>query len=335
MLRTSLLLIPVLLVACSGQEPQTPAPGAPKTDIQTITAGADAADIATAAKIELGKWLFFDPRLSGSGTMSCSSCHLPDRAWTDGNAVSKKDDGALNTRNSPTMYNVGALDRLYWDGRATSLEKNILAAWKAQIGGKPEAASAALAAIPQYQAQFRLAGIDGPSEQGIVAGLATFLRSLRSGNAPFDQWQAGKQDAVSADQKRGYELFMGKAGCVVCHTPPLFTNRGFHNVGIGMDQPNPDIGAAGEKAFHDPKMTGYFKTPTLREVAVTAPYFHDGSVASLEQAVRIMVGGGKDNPHKSPELVKRDLSDGEIAQLVAFLQTLTSEQQHTAPTLPK
>lgn len=287
------------------------------------------------AKYELGKQLFFDPRLSGTGAMACAACHLPEKAFTDGNAVSKKDDGGMNTRNSPTMHNVGYLDRLYWDGRAKTLEGNVLAAWKAQIGGKPDEASKRLAAVKEYADAFQAAFGAGPSEDTIVKALASFLRGLRSGDAAFDRWQAGDEKAVSDAAKEGYALFTGKAGCVVCHTPPLFTNKLFHNVGIGMKAEKPDVGAAGEKAFNDPARTGQFKTPTLRDVAKTGPYFHDGSVAALRDAVKLMASGGIDNPHKDPLVMDRGLSDAEIDQLVAFLETLSGNVVWTPPAVPK
>jgi cytochrome c peroxidase len=287
------------------------------------------------AKFELGKQLFFDPRLSGTGAMACAACHLPEKAFTDGNAVSKKDDGGMNTRNSPTMHNVGYLDRLYWDGRAKTLEGNVLAAWKAQIGGKPDEASKRLAAVKAYADAFQAAFGAGPSEDTIVKALSSFLRGLRSGDSAFDRWQAGDEKAVSDAAKEGYALFTGKAGCIVCHTPPLFINKLFHNVGIGMKAEKPDVGAAGEKAFNDPSKTGQFKTPTLRDVAKTGPYFHDGSVAALRDAVKLMASGGLDNPHKDPLLMNRDLSDAEVDQLVAFLETLSGNVAWTPPAVPK
>ncbi len=289
----------------------------------------------SAAKYELGKQLFFDPRLSGTGAMSCSSCHFPEEAFTDKRATSKKDDGGMNTRNSPTMHNVGYLDRLYWDGRAKSLEGNVGAAWKAQIGGKPEDAAKKLAAVPAYEKAFQAAFTAPPSEANVVQALATFLRHLRSGNSAFDRFAAGDDTAISPAAKAGYELFAGKAGCNVCHQPPLFTDKLFHNVGIGMTAEKPDVGAAGKTAFDNPEKTGAFKTPTLRDVAKTAPYFHDGSVATLREAVALMCKGGIDNKHKDPMLMDRGITDAEIDQIVAFLETLTGKVEFTPPVLPQ
>lgn len=319
--------------ACSKQAPVDPL--AVPLGLADARLVVPADDPLTAAKAALGKQLFFDPRLSGSGSMSCATCHPPERGWADGQRFSKKDDGTLNTRNTPSMYNVGYLDKLYWDGRAATLEKNVVAAWKAQMGGKPEEVAKKLAAIPDYQKQFEQAMGGPPGEETIARALAAFLRTVRSGDSPFDRWQAGKSDAIPADAQRGYELFLGKAGCNICHQAPLFTDRTFHNAGIGMAAEKPDVGAGGEKALNDPKLLGAFKTPGLRGVAKTAPYFHDGSVANLKDAVKLMASGGLPHANKDPLLADRGLSDAEIGQLVAFLESLTSTERFEAPVLPK
>ncbi|HEX5051627.1 MAG TPA: cytochrome c peroxidase, partial [Planctomycetota bacterium] len=281
--------------ACSSDQAQAHSdPLKPPLGLEKVTLVPGVDNPLTVPKIELGKQLFFDPRLSNSGKMSCSSCHLPEKAFTDGRVVSPKDNGKDNTRNSPTMHNVGYLDRLYWDGRTATLEINVTAAWTGQLGGKPEEVATRLAAVPAYQKEFQDAFSAPPSEATIVKALASFLRTLRSGDSAWDRWQAGKQDAVGDAAKKGFDLFMTKAGCSVCHTPPLFTDKLFHNVGIGMTAAQPDIGAATEKGLNDPKMTGAFKTPTLRDIAKTAPYLHDGSAKTLAEVVKIMSSGGID-----------------------------------------
>ncbi len=334
------LLLPsfLLAAACTTEVQQPPHdPLQPPKGLAAAVLVTSADNPLSREKVELGKQLFFDSRLSGSGTMACASCHLPELAFTDGKALSTKDDGSVNTRHAPTMNGVGYLDRLYWDGRAKTLEANVLAAWKAQMAAKPEEAAAKLAAVPEYAAAFAAAMGGPPSEQSIVQALASFLRTLRSGDSAFDRWDSGKGDAnaLSAEAKAGYELFTGKAGCVVCHTPPLFTDRLFHNVGIGMKAEKPDIGAAAKNAFDDPSRTGAFKTPTLRDITKTAPYFHDGSVATLREAVVLMASGGIDNKHRDPLIMDRGLSAEEIDQLVAFLQTLTGNVPWTPPAVPK
>jgi len=334
------LLLPsfLLIAACTAEVQQPPHdPLQPPKGLATAALVTAADNALSREKVELGKQLFFDSRLSGSGTMACASCHLPELAFTDGKALSTKDDGSVNTRHAPTMYGVGYLDRLYWDGRAKTLEANVLAAWKAQMAAKPAEAAAKLAAVPEYAAAFAAAMGAPPSEGTIVNALASFLRTLRSGDSAFDRWDGGKGDAnaLSPAAKAGYELFTGKGGCFVCHTPPLFTDRLFHNVGIGMKAATPDIGAAAKVAFDDPAKTGAFKTPTLRDVAKTAPYFHDGSVATLREAVVLMANGGIDNKHRDPLMMDRGLSAEEIDQLVAFLQTLTGNVPWTPPAVPK
>jgi cytochrome c peroxidase len=335
-MRSTLLVVSLscALAACNGDTAaRSHDPLLPPRGLEQVELVASPDNPLTAAKVELGKVLFFDPRLSGSGKMACAGCHFVDRAFTDGQPVSTKDDGGKNTRNSPTMYNVGYLERLYWDGRAKGLEANVLAAWKAQLAGKPDAAATALAAVPWYQQAFQDAFGAAPSEDGIVKALASFLRTLRSGDSAYDRADAGAK--LTGDAKAGLELFRGKAGCVVCHTPPLFTDRTFHNVGIGMAAEKPDVGAGGEKALNDPLRRGQFKTPSLRDVAKTAPYFHDGSVATLADAVALMAKGGLPDKNKDGLMIDRGLTAEECAQLVAFLETLTGNVPFTPPAVPK
>ncbi len=352
------VLAALLLAACSADSdtPQSPAAEAqpatqnpsPSNGLQpaeiTLSKdpnGLDLIDVRGLAKAdspaghryELGKWLFFDPRLSASGSMSCSTCHLPDKAWTDGEKLSKKDDGSTNKRHTPTLVNVGYCDKLYWDGRAASLEANVVAAWKGQMSADPLKIGSALAAIPTYKDKFQKAFQFDPNEENIGKALASFVRMIKGENAAYDRYLAGDANAMTQDQKAGHDLFMGKAGCAVCHTPPRMTNLGFHNTGIGMDKSEPDMGRGAH--LKDPKWNGFFKTPSLRDVAKTAPYFHDGSAATLEEAVRLMAAGGRDNPTKSPELLDRKLNDGEVKAIVAFLGALTSEVSFTPPTLPQ
>lgn len=286
----------------------------------------------TEAKYHLGKQLFFDPRLSKSGNMSCSSCHLPEHAFTDQRKLSPKDDGSMNSRNSPSMYNVGYQKQWYWDGRKPTLEAVVLAAWTGQCKGDATEVSSRLEAVPAYKAAFQKAFEAPASEDTIVKALASFLRGLRSGNSAYDKFAAdGTANPLSEEAAKGFNLFVGKAGCVTCHSMPLFTDMIYHNVGIGMDAENPDLG----RGKIDDTKKGAFKTPTLREVARTAPYFHDGSVATLREAVKLMASGGIDNPNKDPLLMNRNLSDAEIDQLVAFLESLNGGVPFEKPTLPK
>ena len=286
----------------------------------------------TPEKAALGKKLFFDPRLSGDGSMACQGCHYRHLGWTDALPLSRKVGGGMNTRHTPSVYNTGYYTSWYWDGRAKTLEGQVTAAWKAQIGAEPAKAAAVIAAIPGYQVEFRKVFGSAPDADNIVKALAAFLRTLNSGEAPWDRHAAGDKTAVSADAQAGHELFVGKAGCATCHQPPLYSDNRFHNIGLEADKANPDPGRyAVTKDLQD---RSAFKTPTLRSVGISGPYFHDGSVANLEQAVRYMASGGKADAHKSTLLVDHKLSDQEIRQLVAFLHTLTSEEHFQPPMLP-
>jgi len=316
-----------VLSACGNDTQAKVDPLEPPVGLEQAQLEVNDANQLTAAKAELGKKLFFDTRLSKSGKMGCVSCHHVDKAFTDGIQHSTKDNGGKNSRNSPTMYNVGYYPELYWDGRKVGLESNVLAAWTGQLGGVPADVAATLNGIADYKAEFQAAFQKDASEETIVHALASFLRTLRSGNSDFDK------KTLSADQKAGQELFSGKAGCATCHVPGLFTDKTYHNVGIGMNAENPDVGRA--KPSKDESKTGAFKTPSLRDVAKTAPYFHDGSVATLKEAVKLMTSGGIDNKYKDGLMIDRNLTDKEIDQLVAFLEALTGDVPFTEPTLPK
>ncbi len=287
----------------------------------------------TPEKIALGKQLFFDKRMSGNGEMSCESCHYRHLGWADGNKLSKKSDGSLNVRHTPTMYNVGYLKSWYWDGRAATLEGNVGAAWKGQIGGDPVKVSAALAVIPGYANQFQAVFGAPPNPDNIAKAVATYLRTKVSGDSPWDRYEKGDSKAVSGDAREGFELFIGKGRCVICHTPGLYSNSEFYNIGLEANKEKKDLGRFNvTKKVED---TSAFKVPTLRSIGISNPYFHDGSVASLEEAVRYMANGGNDDPNKTPLLIKTGMSDIEIKKVVAFLQTLTSDEKFERSVLPQ
>jgi cytochrome c peroxidase len=289
----------------------------------------------TAEKAALGKQLFFDKRLSKDGSAACETCHVPEKGWTDGKATSAKVGGAMNTRHSPTMFNVGYNQKWYWDGRAETLEKNVEAAWKGQTGADPAVVTAALGKIPGYAVQFQTLFGHDATPADVVAALASFLRTIRSGDAPWDLYQKGDKKAVGEDAVRGNALFTGKAQCAVCHVPPLYTDLGFHDVGIGFDKPEPDLGRG--KISKDDKENGAFKTPSLRSVSTHPPYFHDGRAASLEDAVDYMLSGGirDKNANIDPRLQKVKLTPAERTDLLAFLRSLEAPTApYERPTLP-
>jgi cytochrome c peroxidase len=318
----------LVLAACGGSESKPTE--SRLSELPPMTAPAD--NPITPAKVALGKQLFFDTRLSGNGQMSCQSCHYHHLGWTDANKLSRQWNGNLNTRHTPTMYNVGYLQSWYWDGRAGTLEANNLAAWRNQIGGDPVKVAATLNGIPAYAAQFQAVFGAPASQDTIVKALATFIRTMNSGESPWDRFEKGQQNAVSQDAKDGFNLFMGKGRCAICHTPPLYTNSDFHNVGLEAGKEKRDLGRF--NVSKKPEDTSAFKTPTLRSVERSGPYFHDGSVASLEEAVRLMARGGKPDQHLSPLLTDTGMTDDEIRKVTAFLRTLTSEEKFEAPKLP-
>ena len=290
----------------------------------------------TAEKVMLGKQLFFDKRLSKDGSASCETCHVPEKGWTDGKALSTKVGGAVNTRHSPTLINVGYNDLWYWDGRAETLEKQIEAAWKGQMGADPATIAKALAQIPLYQVEFKAIFNSEPTPDAILKALASFVRTIRSGGSPWDLHEKGDKKAASDAAARGWELFRNKAGCAACHAPPAYTDNGFHNIGIGFDKPEPDTGRG--KIAKDEKLDGAFKTPTLRSVTTHPPYFHDGRAATIEEAVDFVLNGGiKDkNKNLDPKIKPIKLSAKEKEDLLAFVKAL--EAPATAferPTLPE
>ena len=290
----------------------------------------------TADKVALGEYLFFDTRLSDSGKFACVTCHVPKMGWTDGKKLSPKHNGDLNKRHSPTMYNVGYALAWYWDGRKKTLEDQILAAWTGQVGATPDKVAAALAGVPKYKEMFQKAFGADPSPDNIPKALGSFLRvELRAGDAPYDRYKAGDKAAISEDAIKGEGLFMGKAKCVICHPPPLFTDMRYHNVGVGYKGvEKPDVGRF--KVSQKEMETGAFKTPGLRNVTTSAPYFHDGSASTLEEAVDYMIGGGyrEGNKHIDPMSSPVTLTADQRKQLLAFIESLTEDKPYTPPTLP-
>ena len=286
----------------------------------------------TPQKVALGKQLFVDQRLSGSGKMACQSCHYRNLGWTDAQVLSRKDNGDLNTRHTPSLYNVGYQSAWYWDGRAATLEAQILAAWRGQIGADPDKIVARLNEIPGYRSQFQAVFGAAATPQSVAQALGAYLREKVSTDSPWDRHEAGNRRAVSAAAIAGNALFMGKGRCIACHAPPFYGNSTFHNVGLEHGKEKPDAGRFTVSKVESDR--GAFKTPSLRSVALGAPYFHDGSAATLTEAVRYMASGGKADPNRSPLLMPTGLTEPEIAQVVAFLESLTSTERWDPPALP-
>jgi len=288
----------------------------------------------TAEKAALGRQLYYDYRLSGDGSRSCYSCHVCEKGLTDG---LPKAIGAFDkhlSRSSPTLWNIGYHSEFYWDGRADSLEKQATAAWKGGNMGAKDTAPvlAMLAGSPGYAAQFESVFGAAPSEENVAQALATYMRTIISDDTDWDRWQKGDESAVSDKAKRGYEVFQA-FGCNECHAGVLFTDQQFHNVGIGMGAESPDVGRF--KVTQKDQDMGAFKTPTLRDITRSAPYFHDGSVANLKKAVQLMAMGGMPNAHKSPKLKQNQATDEQLSDLLAFLESLEQPCDDSEPELPE
>jgi len=293
----------------------------------------------TKEKVALGRQLFFDQRLSVDGSKSCYSCHVCEKGLTDGLPKAIGPGNKTLARSSPTLWNIGYHKEFYWDGRSSALEAQGAAAWKGgNMGAKDHEAEiiAKINALPGYKQQFQSVFNSDATEKAIFQAIAAFERTIISGNGDtaFDRWQAGTESAVGDDVKRGFEVFK-TAKCDNCHSGVLLTDQQFHNVGIGMDAEPDKLDKGRFVKTQAEADTGAFKTPTLRDVAKSAPYFHDGSAATLEDAVEIMTGGGKPNKYlDTKNLKKANLTKEQKADLIAFLKSLNVDCKLTAPKLP-
>lgn len=287
----------------------------------------------TKEKIELGKMLYFDKRVSKDGTVSCATCHDPKKGWAEHSPTSTGIHKQVGGRNSPTVINAAYASSQFWDGRAASLEEQAVGPVgnPIEMGNSMEAVVEKFSKIPEYQKRFQKVFGTGVTEKGFAQAVAAFERTILSGDSPYDRFLAGDAGALTAAQKRGLKTFE-KAGCSNCHTPPLFSDYDFYNAGVDADKAKPDEGRKAVTKKDDD--TGAFRVPSLREVANTAPYFHDGSVQTLEKAVALMAVGGKDNPHRSSDFdVVREarLTAQDQKDLVAFLKALSGKYPVVEP----
>lgn len=301
----------------------------------------------TMAKIELGKMLYFDPRLSLSGTLSCATCHDPDLGYSNAAPVAVGHEHALGARNAPTVLNAAFATTQFWDGRAPSLEEQATGPMTAgvEMAGIPEEIVQKLAKIPEYRELSLAAFGEYLSFSNIRKAIATFERTILAGNSPFDKYYYGKDEgALNAAALRGKEVFdnPNKGNCKKCHTytktDGYFSDNQFHNVGIGYDKKlekgeKYDLGRY--EVTKEKEDKGRFRTPTLRNIAETAPYFHDGRTYSLAEAAEICLNGIA-NDNLDPEYkVKRKLSNQELADLVEFMKALSGELPiYAKPAIP-
>ncbi len=288
------------------------------------------------AKFNLGRMLFFDPILSGSGTRSCASCHNPGLSWSDGLPRAVGENQRPMQLRSPTLLNLAWSSTMGWDGKFHDLEAVTFTpiTGPANMNQSVDGLRAKLAAIPGYVQAFAAAFPDGAiTQRNIELALATFQRTIVSGNSPFDRWVAGDEAAVDEPAKRGFDLFNGKAGCAECHSGWNFTDGAFYDIGTGQAD---DIGR-GRLFPNSPKLQYAFKVPTLRDVARRAPYMHDGSVPTLEAVIELYDRGGIERQSRSDLIRPLRLTAAEKADLLAFLRTLTEDPQPAVamPILPR
>jgi cytochrome c peroxidase len=283
----------------------------------------------TPEKVALGELLFFDPRLSGPNTVGCGTCHLPDKGLSDGLPRSIGVNGELS-RNSMTMWNVAYMHTLHSDGGRASLEEHAAKAIPGVAMAQPfPALIAELGGIPGYRSEFDRVFPDGITEANIVKAIAAYERTLLTFNSPYDR------HALTAEQKEGMDLFFSaRTGCSSCHIPPLFTDNGWHNLGVPQVGPKA-VDNGRSEVTKNAADTGAFKTLMLRNVELTGPYMHDGVFTTLDQVVAFYVGGGAPGPHKSPLMKPLDLNTEEQQALVAFLRSLTDTNARVdVPRLP-
>ena len=250
----------------------------------------------SAEKVSLGRLLYFDKRLSKDDTLSCASCHSPEHGYTDGAPNSEGIHGQHGNRSAPTVLNRASSLAQFWDGRAATLEQQAKGpiANPIEMGNTHVDVIAKINAIPGYPPLFQKSfGSPEVTIDNMAKAIATFERTLLSGNSPYDQYKAGRKAALTPAQVRGLDVFVNKAKCDQCHEGINFTSNSYHNLGVGTDQPNPDPGRF--EVTKEPTDWGAFKTPTLRDVARTAPYMHDGSLKTLDEVVEFYDKGGKPN----------------------------------------
>jgi cytochrome c peroxidase len=317
------------------------------------------------AKAELGRLLYFDPRFSADGSISCNSCHpASDGSWAVSSPISFGYPGTVHWRNASTIINSAYYTKLNWEGNATSLEKQNSGAWSGAVAGNMDSALAEerIALIPGYMALFKEAfGTDSPTWDQALLAVATFERTIVSQNVPFDAYLNGNESALSAEAIAGYELFTGKANCIACHNGALISDDSFHVTGVpeapqftdtalnqitfrweqwakGVTEEDYNTATQDLGLYYVTKLEsdrGAFHTPALRDVCYTAPYMHNGVFSTLEEVITFYNEGGGSSPHKDPLLQPLNLTVEEQAALLTFLNSLCGDKiTMEAPELP-
>jgi cytochrome c peroxidase len=277
----------------------------------------------TDIKIRLGRQLYFDTRLSADNTISCGSCHDPRTGWANPHPTDTGIGGQVGGRNSGTIIDAAYMRFQFWDGRESSLEGQALGPIHnpIEMGETLENVVVKLNSIPGYRRQFQEVFGTDVATDGIAKAIAAFERTIVSGPSAYDLYLMGDMMAMNPAAMRGMHLFNGKGHCTPCHSGPLFSDQSFHNLGVGMDRENPDLGRYNHT--NDPADKGRFKTPGLRNVALTPPYLHDGSATTLGDVIDVYNQGGIPNPYLDPLVFPLNLNEREKEDLVAFMEALT------------
>ncbi len=289
----------------------------------------------TARKVELGRLLFYDKRLSKNDTIACVSCHLPDKGFTDGKRVSTGINKLKGDRSAPASINRLYSKGQFWDGRAETLEDQSIGPFVNPVEHgfiNHDEMVAKMKKIPGYRKLFQEVFGREIVIEDVGKAIASFQRTILSGNSAVDKFDlGGDEKALSESAQRGLELFRGKARCTRCHSGFNFSDEKFHNLGIGWDTNTVDLGRY--MVTKNAEDIGAFKTPTLREIARTAPYMHDGRFKTLEEVVNFYNQGGIKNPHQDNTIIPLELTEQEKQDVVALLKSLNGEgwQHVTAP----
>jgi cytochrome c peroxidase len=290
----------------------------------------------SSAKIRLGKELYFDPRLSADGTVSCATCHNPALGWSDEGPTSKGIHGQMGGRRAPPVSNAAYSPLQFWDGRSPSLEDQAKGPIQnpIEMGNTHQAMIQTVSAIEPYQEEFKAVFGEGPITVDQVAeAIAAFERTVVTTDSRFDRYARGDHNALTPLEKKGLEIFNGKAHCTGCHWGPYFSDGRFHNLGVPPKDPkNPDLGRY--VVTKDPRDKGAFKTPTVRDAAKRAPYLHDGSEKTLESLIDFYDRGGGKDPNLDPLMVPLRLTKHEKDALVAFIKSLDSLNPEVADVKP-
>jgi cytochrome c peroxidase len=336
--------------------PETPTTRPSQAQLATLPALELPDDPKRKEKIALGHVLFFDKRLSGANDRACYSCHLNEDGTGGHDPLAIGSGDKKLTRHAPALWNVGYWKgAFYWEGRTKTLEANVNGAWGGgNMGGAPAGAEPAkvtealdkraadLAKIKGYKPLFEAAyGKEPIKAEQVNSAIAEYMRTFVCNDTAYDQFAGGKKDALSEQQQKGFDVFMGKGKCFTCHAPPYFSSAmatdggAYFNVGIGTkDVPEDKVDVGRMKVSNQESDWAAFKPPSLRNITKTPPYFHDGSVAKLEDAVKLMASGGIANKNKNPLVTDTKLTDEELADLVAFLGALECPGKLEEPKLP-